>query len=506
MVLPPDILRANAEFIDRLSVTDTRVLAISAEGRIGYRARSICTRLFASIIGGRVDSEPVLRRSVEQLVRGRALEGDGAFRAYLTGVLSKLASHGALSPALHQQILGDHQKRIVDGYRARLDATPVEEEGVRGGAGAGPVVAGSAYEERASRLKRRADVAMEMSIDPLLTDAYRATLGLFATDRRAGASESFFIKDLNKKIVGVFKPRDGEVGMPSNSRGLWRETSDEGHPEFVRGVKIGTMYQREVAASKFCYGKLGTVPVTRLYTVRGALSPGGATQDLVGSLQEFVEGSWSYDDYAFTSPVSFLAHSSLPTIHGLVLRDLLMGSCDRHMGNVLFKEGVLYGIDNGMSFPEGLLYHSGPISGTVSHIAVREGCQRPLSAEIREAFLSIDLEAEIDSLTRDGLITDRQAIELKMRHSLLTSLLDEPFLNVYHLSVCFSPDSTEDSPIVVQMSQRAWDRFAEEMPGVDRDHLTPEMRGRFLSIFGEEIGGLLTLEFLSALRAMHPSG
>lgn len=502
MGLPLDVLRANADFIERLDITDARALSVSNEGRIGYREGFI-TRLFTRIIGTRVDPASILRRSVEVLINERSPTEHDVFRAYLSGVISKLEAHGALPFALKQQILSDHQRRIVSGYRAHLDAISAETEVARGGAGASPVVMEGAYEERASRLARRAKIATEMADDPLLPEEYRANFGIFATAREAGASESFFVKGLDG-TVGVFKPRDGEVGMADNTRGLWRERPDEGYSDFIKGVKIGTMYQREVAASRFCYGKLGTVPVTCPFTVRGTLSPGGTTRDLVGSLQEFVKDSDSYEDYVYKFGVSFLVRASIPTTHGIVLRDLLIGSCDRHFGNVLFKEGILYGIDNGASFPEGLLYHRHPVSGTISHIALREGCQRPLCAEVKEEFASIDLETEISSLKRDGLITNRQEVELRMRYILLQKLIAiEPSINVFQIASCFLNDSCKESP-VVQIAQKTWNRLSDEMRGADMDHLAHEMYDRFLAAFTEEIDRHFTDGFLAKLRTEHP--
>lgn len=520
MAIPPDILRANATFIQSLSEDDHTLVKVRADGRMAPIGGRI-SQIFDAIIPKAFPVEHVMRSSVQLILKENAPSDHPAFRIFLTATLAKLQAHGVLTPALKKQILTDHQDRIVEGYKMQLAAlrrdtseSPGESRAVEGSgasltayisSGAGAAATGDAlrsprsYATESSLLEARAHIAVAISSDPLLTEEFRRNYGVIPTAYGAGASESFFVKGLDG-IVGVFKPKEGEIGMSRNARKVISDR-DAGHSNFVQGVEIGTMYKREVAASKFCFGHLGYVPETCLISLPCSFS-GEIAVSHEGSIQAFVADAFTYDAYIDEMDGHFMDKGSSKMTHGLVIRDLLIGSSDRHVGNMLFKDGIIYGIDNGMSFPEGLIRKRDPISKTVSHLALYTQCQSALDEEVIEELNSLDIDREIRMLQRDGLIAEKQAIELKMRHALLIKLISvKPPLNVFQIAFCFMQDP-ERKPVIVDLIQQTW----AALPGMHASagDMSKGDFERFSPVYIQKIDAYFTEEFIEGLRNERP--
>jgi len=162
-----------------------------------------------------------------------------------------------------------------------------------------------------------------------------------------GVNGTYFLKNKNGNIVGVFKPSDEEGNSRNNPK-----KSDES--QFAnRGIIEGEGALREVASYKMDKDNFASVPETFLTTL---YHPNFQTDQpdggKFGSLQRFVDNdgaSWDIGSSRF--PVR--------EVQKIGVLDLRIFNNDRHGGNILMRESdrgdiELIPIDHGLSLSKSL--------------------------------------------------------------------------------------------------------------------------------------------------------
>lgn len=141
------------------------------------------------------------------------------------------------------------------------------------------------------------------------------------SDVLGGGCNSTALLELEDGSMGVFKPGKGEM---AGLRG---------------GVRAGTYYKREIAASSLAeiLGFDDMVPTT---TLRRQGTQEGSIQRFVGGAPEAADVE---EEKRFDGPEDAGRAAAF---------DYLIGNMDRHAGNWLLKDGKLVLIDNGLAFPE----------------------------------------------------------------------------------------------------------------------------------------------------------
>jgi hypothetical protein len=202
-----------------------------------------------------------------------------------------------------------------------------------------------------------------------------------------GLNGTYFLKDSEGDMIGVFKPQDEEGNSPGNPK---KSTPSE----FVeRGVLDGEGAQREVAAYLLdrADGFAG-VPVTTMvrltHPVFGQTEDGQA-RSKTGSLQQFVRNDGASWDIGFGA---FPTHE----VHKIGIFDLRIFNNDRHGGNMLMTLGddgtyVLTPIDHGFSL-------SSSLSRAWFDWLTWPQAKRPFSKEELEYIAAIDSDKDVKTL------------------------------------------------------------------------------------------------------------
>jgi hypothetical protein len=162
------------------------------------------------------------------------------------------------------------------------------------------------------------------------------------SDGLGGGCNETVLMELADGTMGVFKPARGEK------------------PNMRQGVKAGTYWRREVAASEVAdllgFGDL--VPTTTVRMTHhpeepesegwGDLATGEPTPawDEPGSIQHYVAGAKEAADVGAEKRYDGATDAARAAAF-----DYLVGHLDRHEGNWLLSKGKLILIDNGLSFP-----------------------------------------------------------------------------------------------------------------------------------------------------------
>lgn len=142
-------------------------------------------------------------------------------------------------------------------------------------------------------------------------------------DLGGGSNDPVFV-EIKDDGSGIFKAKTKEFGLRDN-------------------VKAGTYYKRERAAylvSRFLGFDL--VPPTVIRDIDGE----------IGSMQRFIDNAQTDYEINWTDELNKLYK---PEIIKLWLFDYLVFSSDRHKGNILFKDGKVFAIDNGLTFGQDYL-------------------------------------------------------------------------------------------------------------------------------------------------------
>eukprot|EP00331_Platyophrya_macrostoma_P032801 CAMPEP_0176437752 /NCGR_PEP_ID=MMETSP0127-20121128/18831_1 /TAXON_ID=938130 /ORGANISM="Platyophrya macrostoma, Strain WH" /LENGTH=594 /DNA_ID=CAMNT_0017821483 /DNA_START=213 /DNA_END=1996 /DNA_ORIENTATION=- len=195
-------------------------------------------------------------------------------------------------------------------------------------------------------------------------------LGLFPKPTLEGTSGVYFIRNSNRKNIGIFKPVDEEPFAPNNPKGYQGKLGSQG---FRRGILSGEAASREVAAYLIDEKEFFGVPPTTFvevvhpyfgnrelaeedieenYKDMAPIASTNLDKKLVkhGSFQKFIENAEEASDYG---------SNMFPEdeVHKLAILDILILNCDRNEGNILIKKDSnkrfkLIPIDHGLSFPD----------------------------------------------------------------------------------------------------------------------------------------------------------
>lgn len=162
----------------------------------------------------------------------------------------------------------------------------------------------------------------------------------------SGLGGTYFLRDKQRRIVGVFKPEDEEAYCPNNPRGL---AGRMGSRTLRSGLLSGEANVREVAAYLLDHDKFANVPAT----VRVEVTyPAFGGKPKVGSFQEFKP----HDDEAGDVSASLF---SVEDAHRIGIMDIRLLNRDRNDENLLVKKSSdnrfeLIPIDHGCSLPDSL--------------------------------------------------------------------------------------------------------------------------------------------------------
>jgi len=161
-----------------------------------------------------------------------------------------------------------------------------------------------------------------------------------------GVNGTYFLRDIDGKIIAIFKPQDEELSSPNNPK------SKEEDPQ--RGILPGEAAVREVMASRLNrhFDDLFKVPLTGMVQITHPTFGNVDGKPIVktGSLQEFVDND---------GPVGDIGPQVFPVdeVHRVALLDLIFHNTDRHEGNILYRKSPLghmelIPIDHGFSLPD----------------------------------------------------------------------------------------------------------------------------------------------------------
>jgi len=207
-----------------------------------------------------------------------------------------------------------------------------------------------------------------------------------------GVNGTYFMKDKDGKIIGVFKPTDEEGNSGNNPK----KSSDSA---FVnRGIIQGEGALREVVAYKMDKDNFAGVPETFLTTLyHPSFRTDEPEKGKFGSLQKFIENDGASWDIG---PGRFPVHE----VHKIGVLDLRIFNNDRHGGNILMRESdrgdiELIPIDHGLS-----------LSSTLDHAWFDwlnwSQAKQPFDEETMKYIQNIDIEEDVRTLRELGLSSD----------------------------------------------------------------------------------------------------
>lgn len=171
-----------------------------------------------------------------------------------------------------------------------------------------------------------------------------------------GKSGTYWMRDKERKAVGVFKPFDEETFAPNNPIGSLIQ-APLGTRKMRQGILSGEAVHREVAAFTVdAYLGFGIVPKTQyasfsdpvFYYAKEGLLKIPKMKKKKGSFQVFVEGFVSI----MVLSEKELLQIPVIEIQLLFLFDIIIGNTDRHLNNILVAEDGIAAIDNGLCFTE----------------------------------------------------------------------------------------------------------------------------------------------------------
>jgi phosphatidylinositol 4-kinase type 2 len=191
----------------------------------------------------------------------------------------------------------------------------------------------------------------------LVQEARRAfSVGLKPDFVLDGSGGSYFLHDVRKNKIAVFKPSDEEPYAPENPRGYLPPLQTGATSASLReGIVPGEACIREVAAFLLDHDGISGVPMTTLVEAKHAafnnngsrlkVSQGGAAVGAhsilttphsseilkkVGSFQEFIQSDSCMDDI---SPSKIPVHE----VHKIAVLDIRIMNADRNAANLLVR-------------------------------------------------------------------------------------------------------------------------------------------------------------------------
>lgn len=181
----------------------------------------------------------------------------------------------------------------------------------------------SGMDSACRRMLQDVTAGLQNGLAPSRTDVLDCTGGVY------------FMKNIEKRKIAVFKPHDEEQGMPSNNKGYGGNGEHSLRPNF----KPGQGCIREVAAYIMDVDNFTGVPPTTLvhcehpnFNYSSHMSDGRSVSQFpkLGSLQTFVDAEGSFEDYGDNMFSDF-------EVQKLALFDIRTLNCDRNASNILLQ-------------------------------------------------------------------------------------------------------------------------------------------------------------------------
>eukprot|EP00276_Gloeochaete_wittrockiana_P005677 CAMPEP_0184656094 /NCGR_PEP_ID=MMETSP0308-20130426/15557_1 /TAXON_ID=38269 /ORGANISM="Gloeochaete witrockiana, Strain SAG 46.84" /LENGTH=542 /DNA_ID=CAMNT_0027093023 /DNA_START=262 /DNA_END=1890 /DNA_ORIENTATION=- len=218
-----------------------------------------------------------------------------------------------------------------------------------------------------------------------------------------GLSGTYFLRDCDANIVGVFKPGDEEGPLsPKTPRGSIHRSAS-----WRSGVPAGQGFMRERVAYLLDHKQAAGVPPTVMVALSTPMSTlGSALKRRTGSFQLFINETVPSDEYG---------PSMFPTqrVHFIGLLDIRLMNADRHGGNVVWSptRHDLVPIDHGLTLPEYPYLNEGDLwfcwmSWPQAKV--------PFCVETREYIKNIDVEAEIQTIQNEVKLSERSILTLRI--------------------------------------------------------------------------------------------
>ena len=181
----------------------------------------------------------------------------------------------------------------------------------------------SGMDSACRRMLQDVTTGLQNGLAPSRTDVLDCTGGVY------------FMKNIEKRKIAVFKPHDEEQGMPNNDKGYGGNGEHSLRPNF----KPGQGCIREVAAYIMDVNNFTGVPPTTLvhcehpnFNYSSHRSHGRSVSQFpkLGSLQTFVNAEGTFEDYGDNMFSDF-------EVQKLALFDIRTLNCDRNASNILLQ-------------------------------------------------------------------------------------------------------------------------------------------------------------------------
>ena len=274
-------------------------------------------------------------------------------------------------------------------------------------------------------------------------------ISLGQSKEEEGTSGVYFFKDIDSKIVAVFKPHDEEQGMPNNPR---NRTGDGAFGLGLRdNFKPGYGCIREWATFQCDVNGFVGVPPTLLVNClhpefsnrnnNNSSSSNNKTYPKFGSLQAFVSDTESVEN------IGWSMYSDL-AVQKAALLDMRVLNCDRNSENLLvsgWQKGLsrdmmketlkLVPIDHGYAFPQELEIY-GVDWSWMSAFQVRA----PVHPEIKNYLKNLDFESIAGKLKRH--LPEECLYLLRVAHHLVVEGV-KAGLTLYEIANCIVRDDLD---------------------------------------------------------------
>lgn len=193
----------------------------------------------------------------------------------------------------------------------------------------------------------------------------------------AGNNESYFLLDMDKKPLWVFKPENGEAVNSSGFSGL-------------KGIPAGKSAIREHVAALLNYNRRFPIPYTAYVNI----------DNRKGSLQLFVSDSVKLSKLrSFRNSREQLEQLPPESFHALLVFDLIFCNCDRNGANILCKEMEIVGIDHG-----GCMTASSEDPISMEYLTLKQVAHQPFVQAIKDyIFRELDSEENGNIMRRHGI-------------------------------------------------------------------------------------------------------
>jgi len=290
-----------------------------------------------------------------------------------------------------------------------------------------------------------------------------------------GSGGTYFLHDVRKKRIAVFKPADEEPYADNNPRGYLRQP---GQPMALReGIVPGEACMREVAAYRLDTDGFAGVPMTTLVEARHPsfhtngsrlnCSQGGAAvgshsitpnspvksslMKKPGSFQEFVNCEFTMDDI---SPSKI----SVEEVHKIAILDIRIMNADRNAANLLIRRKP----DNSLEL---VPIDHGYCLRSVCDVSWMDWCwldwpqlKEPLSEKHQKYIQNLDIEKDARML-REQINLCEEAVDYFRASSALLKAGVAAGLTLYDIAIlCCRNDNLAEEP---SMMEKLFDMASE---------------------------------------------